>query len=132
MPAPLSPRSYEIYWENDRSPDIVIEEMAMGMYDTIMHQLTLMAEMYAIMIASWMKENAVWQDRSGDARKALWADVFVVGTSIIIMFGHGPTIYYGWYLEFKNEGRYQIVGPALSAFYPQVFSTAQFIVGRFK
>lgn len=73
-------------------------------------------------IEQWMKENAPWDDRSGDARDGLRAEVIrgsvggLTATEIAIMVYH--TVSYGLYLEVRWNGRYAIINPTIERWGP--------------
>ena len=58
-----------------------------------------------------MKKNAPWTDRTGNARRDLFAVAGQDGTMFYIDLGHGPTIHYGIWLENRWNGRFAIVLP---------------------
>ena len=68
----------------------------------------------------WMKDNAIWQDRTGDARRGLYSKANRTGErgqgrSIVIEFGYGPEddpIDYAFYLATMQAGRFDILAPA--------------------
>ena len=64
-------------------------------------------------VQEYMKRNAPWQDRTGDARAGLTAvyvgDRFVERS--VIRLSHG--VPYGIFLETRNAGRYAIIVPTL-------------------
>ena len=77
-------------------------------------------------VETYMKSNAPWKDRSGNARQALWAEMErIVRVMIAINFGQGHGIEYGVYLEFKNAGRFAIVNPTLDYFAPKIWAAIQ-------
>lgn len=79
-----------------------------------------------IEMSNYMKSNAPWTDRTGNARQALHTALeYKPGVSIVIEFGHGHGIEYGIYLEFKNAGRYAIVNPTGDVFAPRIWSQIQ-------
>lgn len=65
----------------------------------------------------WMKANAPWEDRTGEARSGLKgnvqfnAGVGPEGTAMRIFLGHG--VDYGIHLELGMGGRFQIIKPGL-------------------
>lgn len=60
---------------------------------------------------SWMKQNAPWTDRTGNARSGLATKPGRSGTSWVIdLFGRVP---YQIWLEVRWAGRYAIIVPAL-------------------
>ena len=58
-----------------------------------------------------MQTFAPWTDRSGDARKGLWAAVTQKGDLYFVAFGHDPSLDYPMWLEIRWNGRYAIVTP---------------------
>jgi len=69
------------------------------------------AKVLAEDILQWMKTNAPWEDRTGDARNELWTDVQHQGFKVLIHLGHG--VEYGIWLEVRWNGVYAIIVPAL-------------------
>jgi hypothetical protein len=84
------------------------------------------ADSLAGRIESWMKAGATWQDRTGDARRGLYAEAsrsgaLGQGKTITIEFGYGPKddpIPYAIYLVTMQAGRFDIVGPAINHWGP--------------
>lgn len=74
----------------------------------------LLAKRFESDIETWMKENAPWTDRTGNLRQSLWADVEQFVNLVVIAFDYG--LEYGFWLEVANQGKYQIIGPALDRF----------------
>lgn len=86
-------------------------------------------------ITEWMKTNAPWEDQTGRARAALQAKRLqdftyydekteVRNKHLGIMIGYFNTadpVFYSWYLETKNAGKYQIILPTLDKFGQEVF-----------
>jgi hypothetical protein len=71
-------------------------------------------------ISNWMKANAVWTDRTGNARQALYTEVnYVAGQMTEIILEHG--VEYGIWLEIANAGRFAIISPALDYFGPRIW-----------
>ena len=83
------------------------------------------ADRYSVEIEQWMKQNAPWQDRTGQARATLKAEVIdVTGRAAIILLTHG-TDYGGLYLETMQAGRFAIISPALDYFAPRLMRDLQ-------
>jgi hypothetical protein len=70
-----------------------------------------------------MKQNAVWTDRTSNARQTLWAEAFDFSDVVVLAFGHGVS--YGTFLELANQGRYAIITPAIDYFAPKIWQDAQ-------
>jgi hypothetical protein len=79
------------------------------------------ADELATDIEAYMKANAPWTDRTGDARAGLYATTersgsLKQGRFTTISFGHG--VDYGFFLETMQGGRFSIVGPSLDYWAP--------------
>jgi hypothetical protein len=66
---------------------------------------------------AWMKANAKWTDRTGNARNGLGGDVRVTKNSVAIVFYH--SVPYGIWLEVRWDGRYAVIRPAVERFAPR-------------
>jgi len=82
-----------------------------------------LAQYFAPQIESWMKAEALWTDRTGNARQSLWADAKSLVTSVAIEMGYG--VDYGKYLEYANGGNYAIIAPALDHWTPIIMKAVQ-------
>lgn len=60
---------------------------------------------------SWMRSNAPWTDRTGNARNGLSGKTIVATNEVVVVFYH--SVPYGIYLEVKQSGRYQVILPAI-------------------
>lgn len=98
--------------------DVTPEEMIASLYDDysrkIIRGIQSLAKAYAAEIEAWLKANATWQDRTGNLRQSLYAEVETALTEITLFFDYG--LEYGYYLEYSNQGRYAIIAPALDHF----------------
>lgn len=65
-------------------------------------------------IEEYMKQHAPWEDRSGDAREGLYAQVENHGFKVLIHLGHG--VEYGLWLEVRWNGVYSIIVPTLEKY----------------
>jgi len=59
----------------------------------------------------YMKNNAPWTDRTGNARAGLFVVPNTREKVKTIVFSH--TVSYGIWLEVRNNGKYQIIMPAV-------------------
>lgn len=59
----------------------------------------------------YMKVNAPWTDRTGEARKLLMAETIETADDVTLYLIHGAA--YGVWLELRNGGRYAIIAPAV-------------------
>lgn len=64
-------------------------------------------------IESYMKSNAPWTDRSGNARNGLKAKVVVRSKTVAIVLYH--SVPYGIWLEVRWGGKYAIIQDAMAA-----------------
>lgn len=77
-----------------------------------MAALLVLSEVSSKKMEEWAKQNAVWTDRTGNARQllkgqAFWADK----ETIAILVSHG--VDYGIWLELAHERRYAILEDAI-------------------
>jgi hypothetical protein len=78
-------------------------------------------------IETWMKQNAPWTDRTGNARQTLHNELEqVINVMVELILAHG--VDYGIHLETKFGGRYAIIGPALDHFIPLIWRDIQAMV----
>lgn len=94
-----------------------------GQRTAIQQAILALGYKYASDVEAWMKANAPWTDRTGNARQGLFAICDDLVQQVVITFGHYVT--YGKYLEFKNQGRFAIVSPALDYFLPLIIADVQ-------
>lgn len=86
------------------------------------------AERNADEIRAWMRENAPWTDRTGEARAGLDTEVIhVIARAVFIVLYH--RVSYGIYLEFARAARYRILAPALDYFVPRIIAQLQAELG---
>lgn len=82
-------------------------------------------------IADYMKAEARWTDRTGNARAGLYSDVIhVARQSVTILASHGPAIPYAIYLETVSAGRFGIIADTIDWWGPRVFHEVQAIMAR--
>jgi hypothetical protein len=67
---------------------------------------------------NYMKNNAPWQDQTGNARNGLTARPYVEGDQVGIVLAH--SVPYGIFLEARWSGRYAIIQPTLDHMGPIV------------
>lgn len=105
-----------------QEPPGQVFEQGTAEYASALHRYVLaVAHRWVPEIENWMKKNAPWTDRTGNARQALFSDVMdITNSAVIILLGHG--VEYGIFLELANAGRYAIVMPALDHFLPRIWA----------
>ena len=104
----------------DRAPTDVWPEMTDAYVRTIREAVRALADRYAPEIEAYMKVNAPWTDRTGNARQTLYAEVEQVALDMAdIILSHG--VEYGVNLELDYGGRYAIIGPTMDIFAPRIW-----------
>ena len=73
-------------------------------------------------VESYARDNAPWEDRTGDARAGLTAEVMNNDGEIVMLLFH--TVTYGRWLETIQNGNFAIILPTLEAMGPRVFADA--------
>ncbi len=105
----MSGVTYTIVWQTP--PDVWIDgtkawtrQLFIAIYDAWLARLPA--------IESWMRNNAPWTNRTGNARRYLNAVVYpVMYDWIVLQVAHG--VPYGLSLETVSLGRYQILAPTI-------------------
>lgn len=91
-------------------------------YERVQREAVLEVALYfAPLIEAWMKQNAPWEDKTGNLRQSLHAEVDQLVDSIVINFDYG--LNYGAFLEFAHAGKYAIIGPALDFWTVEIVAT---------
>lgn len=85
---------------------------------------------YAPQVENYAKNNAPWQDQTGNARNGLAARAFREGSNAGIVLYH--QVPYGIWLEVKNSGEYAIISPTIDHYGPIVMARLQRILDRVK
>lgn len=82
-------------------------------------------------IENYMKKNAPWHDRTGNARRGLTAKVKGIDDNIVsINLSH--SVDYGFYLEYAMELRFAILEPTARLKGPDVIRGMQGLLNRRK
>lgn len=111
-----------ISWSNP--PAQAWEGLAREYVAAIRRGVRTIADRYAPEIEAWMKSNASWTDRTGNARQTLNTDVHNLTADMVeIMLAHG--VEYGIFLELANAGNYAVIAPALDVFGPRIWADVQ-------
>lgn len=84
-----------------------------GMKDKHKQAMVLSARYVATQSESFMRSNAPWTDRTGNARSGLRAKVVSSGDKVAIVLHH--SVPYGPYLEVRFGGKYGIIPAAMAA-----------------
>ena len=82
-------------------------------------------------ITDYMKQNAPWTDRTGDARANLYSVVqHAARQTVTILLSHGSLIPYGVYLEVLHAGCFAIIAPSVDVWGPQMLQGVRAILRR--
>lgn len=73
--------------------------------------LELYVHHFASRVEAYAKEEAPWEDQSGDAREGLQAQAHTNPLEYVIVLAHG--VDYGIWLEVRWGGQYAIIMPTL-------------------
>lgn len=84
-------------------------------------RMVAVAKHAAPQIQSDMRENAPWQDQTGNARQGLFAQAQVSTNRVDIVLYH--SVPYGIWLELRWSGKYAIITPSLAKWGPRVMGT---------
>jgi hypothetical protein len=113
----------------DRDLNLFFEELAEAELNRIRRGLESIIERYKVQIEQWMRQNAKWTDRTGNARRGLHAEVEILGDDIYsIVLDHADSVSYGVWLELRWHGKYAIIQPALDTFAPLIFAEVRRLV----
>lgn len=93
-------------------------------------ELIRQLEDFAQECEAYMKDNAPWDDRTGDARSGLTAaaDGNEVKGTLGVILSHG--VDYGVFLEFKYGGRDSIITPTMEVMGPQLMARMGGLLNR--
>jgi len=97
-------------------------------FERVRAALFALAQEHAREAEGWMKENAPWTDRTGNARQGLKATVSMEEAEIRITLSH--TVDYGVYLELRQgPGRRPILAPARERQAPLLLEDVKALLG---
>lgn len=111
-----------------KSPEDVWPEGVRQYLASINAGVEAIANRWAPEIQNWMRDNAAWTDRTGNARQSLHTEVFNLTSEIALMLAHG--VEYGIHLELGFSGRYAIIGPALDEFAGRIWADVKAMVSK--
>lgn len=78
-------------------------------------------------LESYAKSNARWDDRTGNARQALYVSVHSSDDTTAIYLSHG--VDYGVYLELLHQGRFAVILATLEAHYKPIQDSYRRMMG---
>jgi hypothetical protein len=83
---------------------------------------------FAGQLQDYARDNAPWEDQSGDARRGLEASVVADDDEMSITLQH--TVDYGIWLEIRWGGRYAIIIPSMEQIGPQIYDQMSGMCGE--
>lgn len=112
-----------------RSPAQAWGELAAIEAAAIEAEVVAFADQLTDQITAYMRQEARWNDVTGEARAGLYSDVIhVVGQTVTILMSYGPLTFYDVYLE--ANPRTSLLGDVVDWAAPLVFRGAQEIAKR--
>jgi len=97
-------------------------------HDHMTEELRQILEDFAVEVEAYMKANAVWEDRTGDARGGLQAQTYERGKVLGLELSHG--VDYGIWLEIRFGGEYAIIIPTLEVMGPEMMARVSEVFNR--
>lgn len=85
------------------------------------------AQGFAEDLLQYAQANAPWEDRTGEARAGLEAEVSLVNEALEIDLYH--TVDYGIWLEIRWGGKYAIIIPTIETMGPKLFDKMSGLIG---
>lgn len=108
-------------------PERVFGDMAESYAAALHRAVVLVMQQRKPEIENWMKANALWTDRTGNARQTLNTQVIEDLTEVVMELAHGME--YGFWLEVANAGRFAILTPAIDYWTPILLADVQALIG---
>jgi len=106
------------------TPEVAFTPGVQRYIGAIRRGVRAIAQRRAPEIENWMKLNAIWVDRTGNARQTLTAEVEDLALDVVqIVMEHG--VEYGVWLELAHGGTYAILAPAIDYWGPIVWADVQ-------
>lgn len=88
------------------------------------------AKNFAAELVEYAKNNAPWEDDTGDARRELFAEGWADDDQVSLVLSHGTEIYYGIFLEVRNGARFAIIMPTIEALGPRIYQDMDNMCGK--
>jgi hypothetical protein len=90
--------------------------------------LTILTDVASRKMENWAKENAKWEDRTGNARQGIKGESFWVNEhTITCALSH--SVDYGIWLELANEKKYAILEEAIQEHKNELITAYERLVG---
>lgn len=78
---------------------------------------------------TWLRNNATWTDRTGNARNGLFATTKHEGNRHVMVLAH--SVPYGIWLEVRFAGRYAVIEPGVRAQGAELMNTLRGMLESF-
>lgn len=86
-------------------------------------EIVQMITMQKPTMLAWVRSNAVWKDRTTNAKRLFRVNVTTTSLTTTVSFEHG--VFYGIYLETHNAGRFAIINRAMDFWGPMIMTQIQ-------
>lgn len=111
------------------TPDVAWGQLAERQVDAIEADIVALVESMLDEVTSWMKENARWNDVTGNARAGLFSDMqHITRQAVYLLMSHDVTLDYTWALE--ASPRTSLLGDAADHWWPVLYRGAVEIVRK--
>lgn len=105
-------------------PQRAFGELADAYVRAIRRGVRTLADRYAPEIEAYMKVEAIWTDRTANARQTLNTQVEEMALDMVnIILAHG--VEYGIWLELAHGGNYAIIAPTIDVYGPRIWADVQ-------
>jgi hypothetical protein len=99
-----------------------------GCEDRMRAALHALGMQTAAQMEAYAKQNAPWEDQTGNARQGLFGEVAEADGKLKVRIAH--TVEYGVYLELSRKGRRPILEPTAQKFAPEFFEAAKGLLDK--
>jgi hypothetical protein len=114
-----------VRWHNPLAKGIKVGDLSLR------HAVWTKIQRGAIEGQNYMRTNATWTDRTGNARQGLFGRAYRKGVSGYVIVYYGTVPYQIW-LEIANSGKYKIIQPTLQIMGPRVMADLRGIMGSMR
>jgi hypothetical protein len=92
--------------------------------DRVMQAVAAVAQYTATVMQNEAQANAIWEDRTSNARTGLFgtSEADFANHIVTIYLSHGAVIDYGIWLELANSGNYAIIMRTMQGHYQELMS----------
>lgn len=114
----------------ERNPHFKVDTLSQGIANFVFKtadRYSEHAQEFAQDLVDYAKQNAPWNDRTGDARAGLNAEVVSDNGTLSIVLQHG--VDYGIWLEIRWGGRYAIILPTVETMGRKLYDKMQGMLG---